>query len=111
MEELERIIDYVLIFDKGKIILDSEIEELRKKTAEQLEIETTNPDKVAEIIRKKIKINNIVIIKNKIIVSSNKISDLRKEIVKIVVESGEEVISVHTVKKSLWSIVMEKLEK
>ena len=111
MEELERIIDYVLIFDKGKIILDSEIEELRKKTAEQLEIETTNPDKVAEIIRKKIKINNIVIIKNEIIVSSNKISDLRKEIVKIVVESGEEVISVHTVKKSLWSIVMEKLEK
>ena len=66
---------------------------------------------MAEIIRKKIKINNIVIIKNKIIVSSNKISDLRKEIVKIVVESGEEVISVHTVKKSLWSIVMEKLEK
>ena len=111
MEELEMIVDYVLIFDAGKIIINSDIESLKKGSSEQLEIKTTNLENVANILRKKFNLQSTTIIDDKIVLSAKGIDKLRKSILETIISSGEELISVHTSRKSLWSVVMEKLKK
>ncbi len=111
MQELELIVDHIFIFNSGKIAMDSEMQSLKSGAKEQLEISTSNVNKVFTLIKKSFNVKAISIVDNKIIISASNLVTLRKEIVKLIINHGEEVISMHTVKSSLWDVVMEKIAK
>jgi len=111
LEELEKIIDQIVILDKGKLVLESNVKDLKLKTKEeQLEIEATNPEKVLRLI--KTKLNVVAVINDdKIYIQGKNLSKLKKDIINLVMKSGEEIISISGKKKSLEELFLGMLEK
>ncbi len=111
LEELEKVVDEIIVINKGKLLLQSTVQEIRsRQPSEQLELEVSNLARVAQIVKQKFPQLYVGISENKLLISGP-VSELRKEIIKLIVESGEEVYSAITKKKSLWDLTLELLEK
>ncbi len=111
LEELEKIIDKVIIINKGKLITESYMKDLTLKK-EKLEIEVSNPKKVAQLIIKNLKLA-VEIKDNKLYVDIGKynLRELKKYIIHLIINSGEEIISINTKMQSLDNLFLELLKK
>ena len=110
LEELEKVIDQIVILNKGKLVLESSMENLKSKMKEeQLEIEVTNPDRVARLIQNKLKVA-AVISGDKIYVRGKNLPLLKKSIISLIMRTGEEIISISGKKKSLEELFLGMLK-
>jgi len=111
LEELEKVIDKIVILNKGQLVLESNIQDLKLKTKEeQLEIEVTNPKIIIELIKNKL--NVVAVIKEgKIYVRGKNLPKLKKDIINLIMKSGEELISILGKRKSLEELFLGILEK
>ena len=113
LQELEMIADHVFLFENGKIILDSPIKELKKSIKGQVEIKTTNCEKVFNILRSQLSIINMIIVGDKIIIKDDRLdsASFKNKIIQTIINSGEDVLSIVTSSKSFYDSIMEKLKK
>ncbi len=110
LEELEKVVDRIVILDKGKLVLESDIKDLKLQTKEeQLEIEVTNPEKILKLIKEKFKVI-VGITDDKIYVRGKHISKIKKQIINLIMRSGEELISISGKKKSLQEMFLNILK-
>ncbi len=113
LQELEMIADHVFLFENGKIVLDSDIKDMKKSIKGQIEIKTTNPEKVLNILRKELNIRDIILSGDKIIINDDRLSSssFKNTIIKKIMDFGEDVLSISSSSKSFYDSVMEKLKK
>jgi len=100
LEELERVIDKVVIINKGKILLDSFMKDLSLE--DRIEIACSNPQKIMYLIRRNLNLpvwfeNGKIFIN----VGGYNSEEIRKELSKLIIGSGEAIIEITTKKESL----------
>lgn len=111
LEELEKIIDKVVIINKGKLIVESYMKELTSKK-KKLEIEVSNPKKIAGLIQQNLNLA-VGVEENKLYVDAGKydLRELKKYLMSLIMNSGEEIISISTKTQSLDNLFLELLKK
>ena len=92
---------------------DLAIKELKKSIKGQVEIKTTNCEKVFNILRSQLSIINMIIFGDKIIIKDDRLdsASFKNKIIQTIINSGEDVLSIVTSSKSFYDSIMEKLKK
>ncbi|MEM2713776.1 MAG: ABC transporter ATP-binding protein [Candidatus Pacearchaeota archaeon] len=109
--ELERIADEIIVINKGKLVLISSVESLKTGGKLSLELITNNPSKAENIIREVLKIADVKIEENKVVIYHPQIENLRKSIVQALINYGIEIISFGIKKEDLWGSIVKMLEE
>jgi len=101
LEELEKIIDKVVIINRGKLIVESYMKDLASRE-KKLEIEVSNPAKVAKLIKDALNLA-VGIEGNKIYIPLGKydLPKLKKYIMGLIMNAGEEIFSMGIKTRSL----------
>ena len=109
LENLEKIVDWVIIIKNGKLVTQCWINEL-KTHKHQLEIEVTHPKKVLKLITSKFKVK-VKILDNKLIIYHPKLEKIKNKLIQLIINSGEEIKLIQIKKRSLWEATLALLEK
>ena len=111
LEELQKVIDKVVIINRGKLIVESYMEELVSKK-KKIEIEVSNPKKIAGLIQTNLNLA-VGIKENKIYVDVGKydLRELKKYLMSLIMNSGEEIISISTKTQSLDELFLGMVKK
>ncbi|MCP3660153.1 MAG: ATP-binding cassette domain-containing protein [Bacteroidetes bacterium] len=100
MQEVESICDRIIIMDKGKILVDNNIENIRKDNYEHLILE------IKEKINKNIfleinKVKSIDKIENKYIIQSKNYEDIREDVFSFIIDKKLTLLGMSQQKKSI----------
>jgi ABC-2 type transport system ATP-binding protein len=106
IEELEKIVDYVVVINRGKLILDSPLEKLREESNKGIEVNVNNSALAAQIL---LNYRTQIIDKDTLIVDA--LPNEKNNILKLLIEYGLEIRSISTRKQSLWNIILEILKE
>ena len=111
LEELEKIADHIIVIQKGKITIDSDVERLKGSQASMLELKVNDLNRAYGVLINKFKFANISIEENKIMISAVGLENIKKDIIQAVIESGIELLSFEIKTKSLWDTIINALKE
>lgn len=104
--ELERLIDRVIVLNKGKIILESNLDDLTKKASQGIELSVDNPEAAKNVL---IGYNVQNLDNHTLLVGAS--SEDKSKIVKLLIDAGIQIDSITSKKQNLWDVVLEILKE
>jgi ABC-type multidrug transport system ATPase subunit len=111
LEELERIADHIIVIQKGKITIDSNVEALKGSQASMLELKVNDLNKAYSVLASKFRFANINVVENKIVISAVGLENIKKDIIQAIIEAGIELLSFEMKTKSLWDAIINILKQ
>jgi ABC-2 type transport system ATP-binding protein len=109
--ELERIADHIIVIQKGKITIDSNVEALKGSQTSMLELKVNDLNKAYSVLASKFRFANVNIVENKIVVSAVGLENIKKDIIQAIIEAGIELLSFEMKTKSLWDAIINILKQ
>ena len=107
IEELEKIIDYVIFINKGKLIMGSDLKELKKKASHGIELKTDDSETAAGILKKRYEVS---ILDPETLIINAPPSE-KKGIINALMNSDVEIHSIDSKKQNLWDIAISLLKQ
>lgn len=112
LSEVEKVSDYVAVMNKGRILLEGELEEIKKRGfADTFELKTNDLSKTVELLSGLSSVGNVMVVEDHLEVRVKDVSLASKEIPKILVEADLELVRFNRVKRSLEDIFLTLLEE
>lgn len=106
IEELEKVIDSVVVINKGRLILDSPLEKLREASTHGIELNVSNAAKAASVLSN-YKTN--LIDRDTLIVDT--LPQEKNKIIRVLMDSNIQINSVSSRRQSLWDIILAILKQ
>ena len=107
IEELEKIIDYVIFINKGKLIMGSSLKELKDKVSHGIELKVDDSEKAESILRKYYKVSPVE--EETLIIDAPPTE--KKRIIRILINANIEIYSIGSKKQNLWDIALSILRQ
>ncbi|RJS89165.1 ABC transporter ATP-binding protein [Candidatus Bathyarchaeota archaeon] len=112
LSEVEKVSDYVVIMSHGRVILEGELEKLKTRgLTNTFELKTNDLQRTEELLSGLNSVINIMRVRDHLEVEVKDSSQASKEIPRVLVEAGLELLRFNRVKRSLEEIFLKLLEE
>ncbi len=112
LSEVEKVSDYVAVMNQGRILLEGELEEVKKRgLTNTFELKTDDLSRTEELVSTLQSVVNVVVVEDHLEVRVKDASLASKEIAQTVVDAGLELVRFSRVERSLEDIFLQLLEE
>jgi ABC-2 type transport system ATP-binding protein len=110
IEELEKMIDYLVVINKGKLIVESDLKSIQKKASSGLLIEVEQSQQAEKLL---LKLGHPVSIlkSNQLLLKGNFDAVEKNKIMKLLLNNGINITSISTKSEKLWDIILHLLKE
>jgi len=112
LSEIEKVSDHIAIINHGRILLEGDLEEVKTRgLANTFEIKTNDLTRTAEVLSNLGSVVNVTVVGDHLEVRTKNMTLASKEIPKILVDAGLELLRFNRVERSLEEVFLKLLEE
>lgn len=109
IEELEKLVDFLVVIDHGKLVVEADVEEVKRKASPGVEIKVDNTHATCDILNKSGYKTNIIG-RNHLIVLGHFTTKETNKIIKSLANAGIQISSFNQKSRSLWEVIISMLK-
>lgn len=112
LSEVEKVSDYIVVMNRGRVLLEGELEKLKTRgLADTFELKTNDLPRTEELLSGLSSVVNVVAVGDHLEVRAKDASLASKEIPKVLVDAGLELLRFGRVERSLEDVFLKLLEE